>query len=126
VEVDDADRRGCQGLRHHPQQFAEALVQSWDSIGRHLAAYRDYVAHTAALNVNGTCWMTRYDGRWGAMVALPADPEAKIRVAVDSSNGIDALTYCHGVAAHLVKLSKNLMLLPEIRFYLDHPPGYCR
>ena len=62
-------------------------------------------------------------GRWGATVGLPTNPESKSRAAFDNvqGNGIDALGYCHGIAAHLVGLCEELMALPAVASYIANP-----
>lgn len=107
-----------------PAQIATPLTASWNSYGAKLADYRNYVAHTGALSSSGVCWMSRFDGRWGASVALLENPEDKKRVPIDPNVGLDALAYCHDVATHLVELCEEMTALPEIADYLAHPPGY--
>lgn len=65
----------------------------------------------------------RYDGRWGATVGLPTDPTAKSWDVFDNAQGkgIDALGYCHAVAAHLVGLCEELMALPAVDAHIVNP-----
>lgn len=107
-----------------PAQFATSLVSSWESYGVKLADYRNFVAHTGPLATNGVCWIRAFDGRWGGTVKLLENPENKKRIPARPEAGVDALGYCHEVAAHLVKLSEDLTALPEIGDYLANPPGY--
>jgi hypothetical protein len=108
-----------------PAQFATPLISSWNTYGVSLADYRNYVAHTGALSSSSVCWMSRFDGgRWGASVALLENPEDKKRVPVSPDVAVDALAYCHDVAAHLAGLCEDLTALPEVADYLAHPPGY--
>ena len=67
--------------------------------------------------------MARFDNQWGATVPLPTNPESKSRAAFDNvqGNGIDALGYCHGVAAHLVGLCEELMALPAVDAHIVNP-----
>ena len=106
-----------------PAQFAARLDQSWTSVGKKLKAYRDCIAHNMPLADNETCWMARFDNQWGATVPLPTNPESKSRAAFDNvqGNGIDALGYCHGVAAHLVGLCEELMALPAVDAHIVNP-----
>ena len=88
-----------------PEQFATPLISSWNTYGVKLADYRNFVAHTGALSSSSVCWMSRFDGgRWGASVALLENPEDKKRVPVSPEVAVDALAYCHDVAAHLAGL----------------------
>jgi hypothetical protein len=112
-----------------PAEFFQPLEQSWKTRGLKLAAYRNYVMHTSSLiAANSTCWMTRFEGRWGATVPLPANPETKRRGAIDSRDGVDSVEYCYGVATPLVGLSESLMALPEISSFITNPPRHhgCR
>ena len=107
-----------------PTQFAELLEQSWTGFGEKLTAYRDCISHYVPLTYHGaTCWMSRFDGRWGATVTLPTNPESKSRAAFDNvqGNGIDALGYCHGVAVHTVRLCEELMALPAVASHIVNP-----
>ena len=36
--------------------------------------------------------------------------------------GVDALSYCHGVAAHLVGVSEEMIALPDIALHIANPP----
>ncbi len=112
-----------------PAEFFQPLEQSWKTRGLKLAAYRNYVMHTSSLTAaNSTCWMTRFEGRWGATVPLPANPETKRRGAIDPRDGVDSVEYCYGVATPLVGLSESLMALPEISSFITNPPRHhgCR
>ena len=106
-----------------PAEYAELLKQSWDKIGEELTAYRDFVMHTAPLAGEGATWMNRYDGRWGATVGLPTDPTVKSAEVFDNvqGDGIDALGYCYGIAAHLIGLSEALMALPTVDAHIVNP-----
>jgi hypothetical protein len=106
-----------------PAEFAQLLKQSWDAFGVKLTDYRDFVMHIAPLAGEGATWMNRYGGRWGATVGLPTNPESKSRAAFDNAqgNGIDALGYCHGIAAHLVGLCEELMALPAVASHIANP-----
>jgi hypothetical protein len=106
-----------------PAEFAQPLKQSWDAFGVKLTHYRDVVMHIAPLAGEGATWMDRYSGRWGAKVGLPTNPEAKSRASFDNAqgNGIDALGYCHGVAAHLIGLCEALMALPAVDAHIVNP-----
>lgn len=111
-----------------PAEYAKRLKQSWDAFGIKLTAYRDFVMHTAPLaGDEGATWLNRYDGgRWGATVGLPTNPKCKSRDVFDNVQGagIDALGYCHGIAAHLIGLSEELMALPAVASHVANPsPG---
>jgi hypothetical protein len=107
-----------------PAQIGNPVVASWNGYGVKLADYRDYVAHTGALSSSETCWMSRYDRRWGASVRLLDNPEDKRRVLTNPDVGVDALAYCYDVAVHLVKLCEQLTVADAVAHYLAHPPGY--
>lgn len=66
-----------------------------------------------------TCWLDRYEGRWGATVKLPANPEVQSRMVYDFESGPEALEYCHSVACHLVDVCESLEAEPKLRSYLD-------
>lgn len=106
-----------------PPDFATTLKQSWEAFGVKLVAYRDFVMHVGPLAGEGSTWMNRYDGRWGATVGLPTNPESKSRAAFDNvqGNGIDALGYCHAIAAHLARLCEELMALPAVASHIANP-----
>lgn len=107
-----------------PAEFAERLKQSWDAFGEKLTDYRDFVMHMAPLaGDEGATWMNRYGGRWGATVGLPTNPKSKSREVFDNVQGagIDALGYCHGIAAHLVGLCEELMALPAVASHIANP-----
>ncbi|MFI9504777.1 hypothetical protein [Nocardia sp. NPDC052566] len=102
-----------------PAEFAKTLENSWDTHGETLADYRDCVAHYDPLtNGQTTCWMDRFDGRWGTTVKLPANPSEKSRLRFDFESGPDALQYCHMIAAHLVELSEEVTALPAVAKHL--------
>jgi hypothetical protein len=107
-----------------PAQIGDDVVASWNAYGVKLADYRNYVAHTGALSSGDTCWMRRYDRRWGASVMLLENPEDKKRVLTKPDAGVDALAYCYDVAVHLVKLCEQVSAADEVAHYLAHPPGY--
>jgi hypothetical protein len=106
-----------------PAEFAKLLEHSWDAFGVKLTHYRDFVMHIAPLAGEGATWMDRYGGRWGATVGLPTNPESKSRTTFDNvqGNGIDALGYCHGIAAHLIGLCEELMALPAVDSHIVNP-----
>ncbi|MCW2625332.1 hypothetical protein [Mycobacterium sp.] len=107
-----------------PTDFATQLEQSWSRFGEKLTAYRDCISHYLPLTDNATCWMSRFDGRWGATVPLPTNPETKSRAAFDNLNegtGIDAMGYCYEVAVHLVGLCEDLMGLPAVEGHIVNP-----
>lgn len=105
-----------------PESFATSLRQSWQSVGKKLAAYRDCVAHYDPLT-NGatTCWMNLYGSRWGMSVRLPSNPDRHSRQAFDFRSGPEVLSYCHSVACHLVELCEDLEAQAKIRSHLDNP-----
>lgn len=106
-----------------PSLFAADLKLSWNTLGEKLADYRDCVAHYVPLtDGNTTCWTELYGTRWGMTVKLPANPSKKSRKAFDFDSGPDALSYCHSVASHLVKLCESLKAQTKIASYLDNPP----
>lgn len=106
-----------------PAEFAQLLKQSWDEFGAKLTDYRDFVMHIAPLAGEGATWMDRYDGRWGASVGLPTDPTAKSWEVFDNvqGNGVDALGYCHRIAAHLAGLCEQLMALSAVDAHIVNP-----
>lgn len=98
-----------------PVEFAKILGHSWDIYGETLADYRNCVAHYDPLtNGQTTCWMDRFDGKWGMTVKLPANPSAQSRLRFDFDSGPEALQYCHAITAHLVELSEGVVALPEV------------
>lgn len=105
-----------------PAEFGQLLEQSWGAVGEKLTDYRDVVMHIAPLAGDGAIWMKRYGGKWGATVGLPTNPRAK-RADFDNAQGegIDALGYCHGVAAQLVALCEAMMALPAIEAHVVNP-----
>jgi hypothetical protein len=107
-----------------PVQIGDPALASWNAYGIKLADYRNYVAHTGALSNSETCWMGRYDRRWGASVMLLDNPENKRRVPTGPDVGVDALAYCYDIAAHLVKLCEQLAAADTVAHYLAHAPGY--
>jgi hypothetical protein len=58
--------------------------------------------------------MDRYGGQGAIKVGLPTNPEAKSMATFGNTQGkgIDALGYCHGIAAHLIGLCELLMRCP--------------
>ena len=58
--------------------------------------------------------MDRYGGQWAIEDGLPTNPEAKCMATFGNTQGkgIDALGYCHGIAAHLIGLCELLMRCP--------------
>lgn len=77
-----------------PAQIGDPVVASWNAYGVKLADYRNFVVHTGALATSETCWMSRYDRRWGASVMLLDNPEDKRRELTRPNLGVDALAYC--------------------------------
>ncbi len=108
-----------------PPEVAKPLKQSWDKCGAKLTDYRDYIMHHVPV-ISGaeTVWMDGFDGRWGATVPLPANPETKSRARSNPTKKIDALTYSHGVATELVRLSEYLMAQPVVSAYIANPPKH--
>jgi hypothetical protein len=95
-------------------------------MGTKLRAYRDCVAHYDPLTDGGTtCWMDRYNNRWGVTVKLPSNPEAKSRRCFDFASGPEALEYCHSVACSVVELCELLESQPKIRMHLDNPSQHA-
>ncbi|AQA04371.1 hypothetical protein BVC93_20260 [Mycobacterium sp. MS1601] len=110
-----------------PADFSESLRQSWSDCGIKLKDYRDCIMHNAPLTDGaGILYYNKFDGRWGVTVPLPSNPATKSRSAFDNihGNGVDALSYCHGVAMHLVALCEEAVGLPEIATHLANPPKY--
>lgn len=102
--------------------FATELKESWDTVGKQLKDYRDCVAHNDPLNDGGTtCWMNWHGNRWGMTIRLPANPDEEKRTAFDFNSGPEALSYCHSVACHLVKLCESLEAQTKVVLYLDNP-----
>ncbi|SDE28151.1 hypothetical protein SAMN04488581_3760 [Mycolicibacterium neoaurum] len=107
-----------------PADIGDPVAASWNAYGVKLADYRNYVAHTGALSNSETLWMRRFDRRWGGSVMLLENPEDKRRVLTGPDVGVDALAYCHDVAAHLVELCERVSAADKVADYLAHPPGY--
>ena len=115
-------RSAVNSLDKVPPLFATELQQSWNNFGEKLSAYRDCVAHyTPLTDGSTTCWMEWYGNRWGMTVKLPANPNKKSRKAFDFNSGPEALSYCHSVASHLVKLCEMLMAQAKVASYLTNP-----
>jgi hypothetical protein len=109
-----------------PLEIAEPLKESWDKCGAKLTHYRDYIMHhVPQISGTETVWMDGFDGRWGATIPLPANPETKSRARSNPTKKIDALTYSHGVATELVRLSEYLMAQPVISAYISNPPKHA-
>jgi hypothetical protein len=109
-----------------PTEFDAAIRKSWSTYGEKLRAYRDCLLHFVPLtsDASTTVWMNRFDGRWGASVRLPSNPEANSRRAFDTrSTGVDALNYCYGIVSELVGLCEKLIMQPEISVYIASPPS---
>ncbi|WP_445167024.1 hypothetical protein ACTXG7_24875 [Mycolicibacterium sp. Dal123E01] len=109
-----------------PDVFAQSLQQSWDDYGKLLGAYRDCIMHNVPLTDDGgPCFMVRLkDEQWGVTFPLPTNPETKSRNAFDNilpGQGIDALGYCHRVAAHMVALCEEAIALPAIVAHIANP-----
>ncbi len=119
-----ATRAIASGNSKVPAQLGGQIVDSWNAYGAKLADYRNFVAHTGALSEGETCWLHRYDRRWGASVMLLENPENKKRVPLRPDVGIDALAYCYEVAIHLVKLCEQVAATDAVADYLANPPGY--
>lgn len=101
--------KAIKSLDKVPLQFASELRESWNRYGSKLKDYRDCVMHHVPLHeTSETCWLNRHGKNWGMTVKLPANPQAKSRKQLDYNSGPDALTYCHEVAVHLVKLCTSL------------------
>jgi hypothetical protein len=107
-----------------PTQIGDPVVASWDAYGVKLADYRNFVAHIGALASSETCWMKRYDRRWGASVMLLENPEANKRELTRPDAGIDGLAYCFDVAVHLTSLCEQVTAADAVADYLAHPPGH--
>jgi hypothetical protein len=109
-------------LRKILPSFANELQKSWGTFGKELKSYRNCVAHAISLNDGSTtCWMDWYGNRWGVTIKLPANPDEQSRKAFDFDSGPEALSYCHSVACHLVKLCKSLESQTKIASYLANP-----
>lgn len=109
-----------------PDSFVTSLRQSLDLYGETLTAYRDFIMHTAPLTDGvGACSLRRIEERWGLKIPLPTNPEKKVRRVYDvmQGDGPDALSYCYGVAVHMVALCEGLMALPEIAHHIANPPS---
>lgn len=107
-----------------PTHFVDTLKHSWTQYGEKLTEYRDCISHYVPLTQHGTCWMTRFDGRWGATVSLPTNPESRSHAAFDNAgegNGLDALSYCHEIAVHMIGLCEDLMALPAVDSHIVNP-----
>lgn len=109
-----------------PAEFDAAIRKSWSTHGKKVTAYRDCLLHYVPLtsDASTTVWMNRFDGRWGAIVRLPSNPEANSRRAFDTrSSGVDAVNYCYGIISELVGLCEKLVELPAISAYIASPPS---
>ncbi|KAF0957352.1 hypothetical protein [Rhodococcus sp. T7] len=103
-----------------PEPFRSELRLSWDTYGETLADYRNCVAHYDPLTDGATtCWMERYEDRWGMTVKLPSNPSAKSRSGYNFDSGPEALRYCHSIAAHLVDLSEQLTRQSTVSQHLN-------
>ena len=106
-----------------PSEIADTLIESWDNCGAKLTDCRDYVMHhVPQISGSQTVWMDGFDGRWGATIPLPSNPETKSRYRSNPTKEIDALTYCHSVATELVTLAEFLTAQPVISSYIENPP----
>jgi|SRR5215204_1996956 len=115
-------RNAVKSLDKVSPPFATELRQSWDTYGEKLADYRNCVAHYDPLTDGSTtCWMGWYGNRWGMTVKLPANPKEQSRKAFDFKSGPEALSYCHSVVSHLVKLCGRLKAEEKIASYLSNP-----
>jgi hypothetical protein len=74
-------------------------------------------------NGQTTCWLELFEGHWGMIVKVPANPSKKSR-EFDFEDGPDALSYCHSVASHLVKLCDTLKVQTKVASYLASPPKH--
>jgi hypothetical protein len=111
------------GSTHVPTQIATSVVSSWNTSGVTLADYRNYVAHRGTV-CECAFWMSRFNRRSSASVALLKNPADKKRVPISPDVRRDALTYCYDVATHLVGLCEELTAVPATADYLANPPGY--
>ena len=118
----DSIRKMFKKMDKVPQPFGDVIRESWNQIGVNLRDYRDCIIHYVPLT-NGleTCWMERFDGRWGANIKLPANPETKSRKAFDFETGPEALSYCHRVAIEAVDLCEKLKNQTKLGEYLENP-----
>lgn len=108
-----------------PSEFDAVIRDSWETHGKKVTAYRDCLLHYVPLTeaASTTVWMNRFDGKWGATVRLPSNPEANSRRAFDTrSSDVDALSYCHSIISELIGLSEKLVAQPEISAYIASPP----
>jgi hypothetical protein len=109
-----------------PLEIAEPLKESWDNCGAKLTHYRDYIMHhVPQISGSQTVWMDGFDGRWGATIPLPANPETMSRASSNPTRKIDALSYCHGVATELVRLAEYLLAQPVVSAYIANPPKHA-
>ena len=103
-----------------------AVEESWDNCGAKLTHYRDYIMrHVPQISGSQTVWMDGFDGRWGATIPLPANPETMSRARSNPTRKIDALSYCHGVATELVRLAEYLLAQPVVSAYIANPPKHA-
>ena len=117
-------RSAVKSLDRIPPLFAAELEESWRTVGVKLADYRDCVAHYVPLTSGQTtCWFEVFEDRWGMIVKLPTNPSKKSR-EFDFETGPDALSYCHSVASHLVKLCDQLKTQAKVASYLANPPRH--
>lgn len=118
----DSVRDAVKSLDNVPPLFADELRESWSTVGEKLADYRNCVAHFDPLtNGSTTCWIAWYGNRSGMTVKLPANPNRKSRKAFDFDSGPEALSYCHSVANHLVKLCDSLKAQTKVALFLENP-----
>lgn len=109
-----------------PKELDSAVRDSWAAHGEKVTDYRDCLLHYVPLteDASTTVWMNRFDGRWGATVRLPSNPEANSRRVFDTSeSGVDAASYCYGIVSELVGLCEKLVAQPQISAYIANPPS---
>ena len=104
-----------------PSEFCAEIKMSLDTWSS-LRAYSNSIVHHRPLaHGSASCWTRGYEGRWGASIRLPSNPNVQTRRSYGQGDGPDALDYCHRLACHLVELCEHLESLPEVRYHLDHP-----
>lgn len=89
-----------------PPDYIETLDESWSEYGQKLKGYRDSVFHYDPLNEGHTNVRMRPVGnRWGLILRLPENPEAKSRSSFRFEDGPDALSYGYGLLCHLAAIA---------------------
>lgn len=90
-----------------PTAYIASLQASWSEYGRNLKGYRDSVFHYDPLNEGHTNIRARpLKGRWGVIVRLPENPEARSRMSFRFEKGPDALSYSHDLLCHLTGIAE--------------------